>query len=95
MACLDNTVLIGKKYFMRYVAAILYKLFVEGCRSVKLRALGKNISRAVHIANSTISLVKELSIAYVGIGTLSLISEGKRRSVSCIEIELRIRDYIP
>ncbi len=95
MLCSDNAVLVGKKYFMRYVLAVLYKLFVERCNSVRVRALGKNISRAVLIVTSTQFLLRELSIARVSIGTVSFITEGKSRNISSIEIEMRIRDYIP
>ncbi len=95
MQCSDNVVLVGKKYFMRYVLAVLYKLFVEHCNRVRIRALGRNISRAVLIATSTQFLLRELSVTRVSIGTVSFITEGKSRNVSSIEIEMRIRDYIP
>jgi len=95
MQCSDNAILVGKKYFMRYVLAVLFKLFVEHCNTVKIRALGKNIARAVLTATSAQFLLRELSVARVDIGTVSFITEGRLRNVSSIEIELRIRDYIP
>ncbi len=95
MKCSDNAVFVGKKYFMRYVLAVLYKLFVEHCNSVRIRALGRNISRAVLAATSVQFLLRELGITRVSIGTVSFITEGRSRNVSSIEIELRIRDYIP
>jgi len=91
----DDVVLVGSKGVARYVMACLYKLFVEGRRSVRLAALGKNIYRAVHAATGVQHLLKEVYTSSIRLSTVQFYSEGRTRRVSRIEIELRLRDLVP
>ncbi len=92
---LDNVVLVGsRKAVARYVAAILYKFFVEKRDRIEVRALGNAISRAVHAATGACMLARELCIENVSIGTVRFVYEGRTRYVSRIVIEIVNRDRI-
>ncbi|HDI02486.1 MAG TPA: RNA-binding protein [Ignisphaera sp.] len=95
MTCKDPEVYVGKKFFMRYVLAVLYKFYIEKCNRVKLRALGKNISKAVKTATSLEYLAQELIVSNIDIGTVAFVSEGHIRYVSSIDIEISNKNFIP
>ncbi len=93
-----DTVVLGRKFFMRYVAAVLYKLFVEGKRRAIVRGYGRrNVYRAVLVATSVMHLVKEARITRAETFTTMLTEPdtGKQRYIPGIEIELSLIDYTP
>jgi len=85
----DNTVYIGRKFFMRYVMAVLMKFNYFNYGEVVIRARGRNISKATLVAE----VVREVfggGIEYklVAIGSTYIELSGVRRRVSSIKIVL-------
>ncbi len=93
--CNDNVIRIGRKFYMRYVAAILYKKNVEMCTSIVLRALGRNIARAISMALAAIGLDNSLYLSESRIFSVFLSSGGREVRKSGIELVLRAKDIIP
>lgn len=85
----EDLVVVGEKPVRNYVVACI-TLFNAGTTTIRVRARGKHISRAV----DTVELlrrvfIKDLSIKEIKIGTDELINEeGKDVGVSTIEITL-------
>jgi DNA-binding protein len=85
----ENIVLIGKKPQMNYVLAVVTQ-FNNGARSVKIRARGNAISRAVDVAEiSRNRFVTDARVNGIAISSEELSNEdGSRSKVSAIEITL-------
>ncbi len=85
----DNRVYIGKKPMMEYVLAVVTH-FESGLDEVVVKARGKNISRAVDVAEVVRNrFVPDAKVRSVQIGTEKLTGEdGKTANVSSIEIFL-------
>ncbi len=85
----ENTVLIGKKPPMNYVLAVVTQ-FNNGAKSVKIRARGNAISRAVDVAEiSRNRFVTDARVGAIAIGSEEISNEdGTRSKVSSIEIIL-------
>ncbi|MHB1830235.1 MAG: DNA-binding protein Alba [Candidatus Micrarchaeaceae archaeon] len=84
-----NVVLVGKKPPMNYVLAVVTQ-FNSGVKSVKIRARGNAISRAVDVAEiSRNRFVTDAKVDEIAIGSEELSNEdGTRSKVSSIEITL-------
>lgn len=95
LRCSNNVIRVGKKFYMRYVIAILYKRNIERCTTIILRAIGKNISRATSIAVSAMVLDGGLYLSEARIFSIFLSSGGKEVRKSGIELVLRVRNLIP
>lgn len=85
----ENTVYIGKKPTMNYVLAVVTQ-FNTGSNEVSVKARGKNISRAVDVAEIVRNrFVPEAKVKTIEIGTEKLSGdEGRTANVSSIEIFL-------
>lgn len=85
----ENVVLIGKKPPMNYVLAVVTQ-FNNGARSVKVRARGNAISRAVDVAEiSRNRFVTDVKVNNIAIGSEEISNEdGTKSKVSSIEITL-------
>lgn len=88
----ENVVLIGKKPPMNYVLAVVTQ-FNNGVRSVKIRARGNSISRAVDVAeiarNRFVTDITNPSSESITIGSEEISNEdGTKSKVSSIEITL-------
>ena len=85
----ENIVLIGKKPAMNYVLAVVTQ-FNNGAKTVKVRARGNAISRAVDVAEiSRNRFVTEAKVNSIIIGSEELSNEdGTKSKVSSIEILL-------
>jgi archaea-specific DNA-binding protein len=85
----ENVVLIGKKPPMNYVLAVVTQ-FNNGAKSVKIRARGNAISRAVDVAEiSRNRFVTDVKVNHIAIASEELSNEdGTRSKVSSIEITL-------
>ncbi len=84
-----DVIIAGKKPLMNYVVACLTS-FNQKADTVTLRARGSAISKAV----DTVELlrrafIKDLIIASISIGTEMVERDGRRASVSTIEIAIR------
>jgi len=89
MSELDNIVYIGKKFYARYILALLYQFNVLKHNRVVVKARGKAISRAVHIVETLRrTIMPELRYEKIVTGSVTIESSGKRIRVSTIEIEL-------
>jgi archaea-specific DNA-binding protein len=88
-----NTVFIGNKPPMNYVLAVVTQ-FNQNEPEVVIRARGKAISQAVDVAEIVRNkFYSKCSVKVVTIGTEQVMSEdGRRRSVSAIEIRLQNDD---
>ncbi len=88
----DNAVLIGKKPAMNYVLAVITQ-FNNGAQSVRIKARGNAISRAVDVAEIVRSRflpeVKDPSKNGISIGTEEISNEdGSKSKVSAIQLLL-------
>ena len=85
----ENVVLIGKKPPMNYVLAVVTQ-FNNGARSVKIRARGNAIARAVDVAEiSRNRFVTDVKVDDIAIGSEEISNEdGTRSKVSSIEITM-------
>lgn len=85
-----ETVIVGLKPVMNYIVACM-TLFNSGTEQVKVRARGRNISKAVEVVEMLRRVfLTDLNIADIKIGTDHHIKpEGKEASVSVIELFLR------
>lgn len=85
----ENVVLIGKKPPMNYVLAVVTQ-FNNGASSVKVRARGNAISRAVDVAEISRSrFVNDVKVQNIAISSEEISNEdGTRSKVSAIEITL-------
>lgn len=88
-----NTVFIGNKPPMNYVLAVVTQ-FNQNEPEVVIRARGKAISQAVDVAEIVRNkFYSKCSVKVVTIGTEQVTSEdGRRRSVSAIEIRMQNDD---
>ncbi|MEM0453045.1 MAG: hypothetical protein QXO98_00090 [Sulfolobales archaeon] len=84
--CSDNVIYIGKKFFMRYVVAVLVKFNKFNCSEVVLKARGSNVSKAVLIAESSKQLIKNLNYRSIVLGSSYLELGGLRKRLSTIKI---------
>lgn len=85
----ENVVLIGKKPPMNYVLAVVTQ-FNNGVKSVKIRARGNAISRAVDVAEiSRNRFITDVNVNSIAIGSEEIANEdGTKTKVSSIEIIL-------
>jgi DNA-binding protein len=88
----ENVVLVGKKPPMNYVLAVVTQ-FNNGVKSVKIRARGNSISRAVDVAeiarNRFVTDAKNPSKGNIAIGSEELSNEdGTKSKVSSLQIFL-------
>jgi DNA-binding protein len=83
----ENVVLIGKKPTMNYVLAVVTQ-FNNGAKSVKIRARGNAISRAVDVAEiSRNRFLTDLAVNDIAINSEEISNEdGTKSKVSSIEI---------
>ncbi len=86
---MGDTVIVGSKPIMNYIVACI-TLFNAGRSQIKVRARGKNISKAVNVVEMLRRVfVKDLEIENIEIGTDVLKDEaGNERSISTISITL-------
>ncbi|MDT7864820.1 MAG: DNA-binding protein Alba [Thermoproteota archaeon] len=86
----ENTVYVGKKPIMGYVVAALMQ-FQRGGNKAILKARGRNISRAVDVAEILRNkfLPNLIEVEKVQIGTERIGEGEKARDVSVIEIHLQ------
>lgn len=84
--CIDNVVYVGRKFFMRYVLAVLMKLNMFNCREAVIKARGSNISKAVLVAVSSKQLSQAINFRSINLGSTYLEAEGVRRRLSTIKI---------
>lgn len=85
----ENEVFVGKKPAMNYVLAVVTQ-FNNGAHSVKVRARGNAISRAVDVAEIARNrFVQDVRVGRISIGSEELANEdGTKSKVSSIEIDL-------
>ena len=85
----ENVVLVGKKPPMNYVLAVVTQ-FNNGVKSVKIRARGNSISRAVDVAEiSKNRFITDAKVNHIAIGSEEISNEdGTKSKVSSIEITL-------
>ncbi|EQD43030.1 Alba, DNA/RNA-binding protein, archaeal, partial [mine drainage metagenome] len=85
----ENVVLVGKKPPMNYVLAVVTQ-FNSGVKSVKIRARGNAISRAVDVAEIARNrFITDAKVNAIAIGSEEISNEdGTRSKVSSIEITL-------
>lgn len=85
----SNVVLVGKKPPMNYVLAVVTQ-FNSGVKSVKIRARGNSISRAVDVAEiSRNRFITDAKVGDIMIGSEEIANEdGTKSKVSAIEITL-------
>ncbi len=83
----ENVVLIGKKPTMNYVLAVVTQ-FNSGAKSVKIRARGNAISRAVDVAEiSRNRFITDVKVQDIAINSEEISNEdGTTSKVSSIEI---------
>ncbi len=86
----SNVVYIGKKFFMRYVMALLFQFNILNHDRVLIKARGKAISKAVHVAETLRrTFMPEVKYGKIVTGSVTIESSGRRVRVSSIEIELK------
>lgn len=87
---MGDTVIVGGKPIMNYIVACI-TLLNAGRSEIKVRARGKNISKAVNVVEMLRRVfVKDLEIKNIEIGTDVLKDEtGNERSISTISITLQ------
>ncbi len=85
----ENVVYIGKKPAMNYVLAVVTQ-FNSGAKSVKIRARGNTISRAVDVAEIARNrFMRDAKVGTIAINSEELQNEdGTKSKVSTIEITL-------
>ena len=87
----EAVVYVGKKPFMNYVTAVVMQ-FTQGANEVVIKARGRNISRAVDVAEMVRKrfLVGQVDVADVKIDSDEVVdpTTGKKRRISTIEIKL-------
>jgi len=84
---LNNVVLVGSKPIEKYIFAVVAQF--KNNKTVKVKARGRNISRAVSVVEATRNKnLVDFKIKNINIGTDVLQTESGERRVSFIEIEL-------
>ena len=84
----DNTVFVGKKPTMSYVLAVVMQ-FSDGISEVHIKARGRNISRAVDVAEVVRNRFVQGANTRVDIGTEEIIDDNSNKlNVSTIDIIL-------
>ena len=84
-----NVVLVGKKPTMNYVLAAVTQ-FSDGMQDIHIKARGKNICRAVDVAEVVRKRFVQGLTAQIEIGTVEIVEEGGSKvNVSTIDIQLR------
>ena len=85
----DNTIFVGNKPVMNYVLAVVTQ-FNNNAKSVKVKARGRAISRAVDVAEIVRHrFLNETTIKNIAIDTEKMNGERGESNVSTIEIELQ------
>ena len=84
----DNTVYVGKKHVMSYVRAVVSKFNQAGISSVKIKARGQAISRAVDVTQIVKNrFLPSLKISDFNVETEDLESEdGSMKKVSSVTL---------
>ena len=82
-------VIVGLKPIMNYVVACM-TLFNAGASSIRVRARGRNISKAVDVVEMLRRVfLKDIEVEKIDLGTEThTVPTGKEASVSTIEIRL-------
>lgn len=91
----DNSIFIGNKPFMNYVTGVVMQFTTKGANTVKVKARGKFISRAVDVSEVSAKRFLDESIAVQNISIDSeefQNQEGRNVRVSTIEIVLAKKD---
>jgi len=91
----DNSIFVGPKPFMNYVTGVVMQFTTKGADTVKVKARGKFISRAVDVAEVSSKRFLEGAVVPAGILIDSeefTNKEGKQVRVSTIEISLARKD---
>jgi DNA-binding protein len=82
----DNIIYVGNKPVMNYVLAVVTQ-FNNGADEVLIKARGRDISRAVDVAEiSRNRFLTEVNVRDIAISTESLSTETGETNVSAIEI---------
>ena len=86
----ENMIIVGKKPISAYMLAIATHV-TKGTKEIIIRAMGRNITKAVNIVNRARSSVAEAyKIGDVKIDTAEIeLDGGRKRNVSVIEIKLK------
>ena len=85
----DNIVFIGSKPLVRYVNSVLTLFKKKNAFQVIIKSRGKFISKAVDVTEvSKRQLSEEIKLAGIEIATESFEKEGKKTSVSTMDITL-------
>lgn len=89
----ENIILIGSKEFMTYIHSIEYFLRRKNQKTVLIRARGRNIQKAVDVAEASRNkFLKDLNLQnLVSISTSNFNDNGMDKSVSCIEILIKTK----
>jgi DNA-binding protein len=84
-----DSVIVGMKPIMNYVVACM-TLFNAGVPTIKVRARGRHISKAVDVVEMLRRVfMKDIVVARIDLGTeVHKVSDGRDASVSTIEIGL-------
>jgi len=84
----DNVIFVGSKPVMSYVMAVMTQ-FNSNIGSIKLKARGRSISRAVDVAEVVRNRFMNTStVKSISIGTDKVTGERGESNVSTIEIEM-------
>lgn len=89
---INNIIVIGKKEFLVYVRSADLLLKKAGLKKIYLQARGKNIVRAIDLAEAiTNKYLKDLEIkkGRIEIGTMNKQINDRIRPISFINIELK------
>ncbi|HDI42629.1 DNA-binding protein Alba [Candidatus Bathyarchaeota archaeon] len=83
-----QAILIGRKPVMKYVLAVILQ-FSGGAKEVVLKARGRNISKAVDVAEVVRrKFMETVQVKDIKIGTETVEREGNVRNLSTVEIVL-------
>ena len=89
-------VFVGSKSITRYLLALLYKFYVEGCTRVEVAARGRFVHRAVAATTGFLALVgRGFAVVGVEIGSVALRGPSDERRVSKISIAVTRMDETP
>lgn len=91
MAIKENHILIGSKDFIQYMRSVGYLFRNKNLKEIVLKARGKNMNKAIDLATACRNDFfpnLDLNIKSIKIGTEEFEKEGKKRTVSHIEITL-------
>lgn len=88
----NDTIVVGKKEFLAYIRSADLLMRKEGLKKIVLKARGKNINRAVDIAEALKNkFLKDLKVKIGNIETDTgyINNEGREKPISSIKIEIK------